>query len=165
MPIQAERRDRHEGPRAGAFAATAVWLWILIRDMHAGIPFSTPAFLGRGLLSVDGGGAGVPAIAGVIAFTIAHYAVWIGVGTLVVAAVRRAPHAPSILLGLVLLLILIHFLFLGVTGILAQSRLGPAAWYEMLIGDAIGWTVLGWYVYRRHHELRGELARAGRDEP
>ena len=115
-PIHAERRDRHEGPRAGAFAATAVWLWILIRDMHARMPFSTPAFLGRGLLSVDGGGAGVPAIA-------------------------------------------------GVTGILAQSRLGPGAWYEMLIGDVIGWTALGWHVYRRHHELRGELARAGRDEP
>jgi hypothetical protein len=153
-------RRRHEGLAAGAIGATAVWAWLLVSDMHSRIPFSTPAFLGRGLLSVDAPRAHLLAVAGVIAFTIAHYALWMGVGALIMAAVRRAARAPSILLAVILLLILSQFLFVGVTAILAQGRLGAAAWRDLLIGDAIGWGAFAWYVLRTHTELRGELARA-----
>lgn len=157
------RRGRHEGLIAGVVGATAVWLWLLVNDMHSRTPFATAAFLGRGLLSVDTGDARVPAVAGVIAFTIAHYAVWIAVGILIVAAVKRAAREPSLLLFLIVLLVLTQFLFFGITAILAEGRLGPAAWRDMLIGDAIGWAAAGWYVVRAHRELRGELTRAGRD--
>jgi hypothetical protein len=153
-------RRRGEGLRVGAIGATTVWMWLLVSDMHARTPFSTPAFLGRGLLSVDGRGAAFSAAAGVLAFTIAHYAAWTAVGTLVIAAVRRARRTPSVLLGLVLLLILMQFLFVGVTAILAQGRLGAAAWRDLMIGDLIGWGVVAWYVLRAHKELRGELERA-----
>jgi len=159
-PAQPPQR-RHEGLVVGAIGATAVWAWLLIQDLHARVPLSTPAFLGRGLLSIDTGAAWVPAAAGVVAFTIAHYALWLGVGTLLIAAVRRAARSPSILLAVVLLLILSQFLFVGVTAILAQGRLGADAWRDLLIGDVIGWGAVAWYVLGRHGELRGELARAG----
>lgn len=154
-------RGRGEGFRVGAIGATAVWLWLLVSDMHSRMPFSTPAFLGRGLLSVDARGRPFSTLAGVIAFTIAHYALWMAVGTLVIAAIRRAARTPSVLLGLVLLLILMQFLFVGITAILAQGHLGAAAWRDLLIGDVIGWGAVAWYIRRAHKELRGELARAG----
>lgn len=78
---------RHEGLGVGVIGATAVWMWLLVSDMHSRTPFSTPAFLGRGLLSIDARGEHVSALAGVFAFTIAHYAVWMAVGTLVIAVV------------------------------------------------------------------------------
>jgi hypothetical protein len=83
------------------------------------------------------------------------------VGTLVIAALKRAARTPSILLGLIVLLILMQFLFIGITAILAQGRLGAAAWRDLMIGDAIGWGTVAWYLFRAHRELRGELARAG----
>jgi hypothetical protein len=140
--------------------ATAVWMWLLVSDMHARTPFSTPALLGRDLLSVDARGGHVSALAGVVAFTIAHYAAWMAVGTLVIAAVRRAARTPSILLGLALLLILMQFLFVGITAILAQGHLGAAAWRDLVIGDVIGWGAVAWYLLRAHGEIRSELARA-----
>jgi hypothetical protein len=160
-PGHAGPRRRHEGPAVGAIGATAVWAWLLISDALARAPFSTPAFLGRALLSVDAPGVRLPAAAGVAAFTVAHYAVWIAVCTLLMGAVRRARRAPSMLLGVALLLVLAQFLFVGITAILAQGRLGPAAWRDLVIGDAIGWGAVAWYVFRAHRELRGELARAG----
>jgi hypothetical protein len=153
-------RRRHEGFGVGVIGATAVWMWLLVSDMHARTPFSTPAFLGRGLLSVDAHGAHVSALAGVVAFTIAHYAVWIAVSALLMAAVRRAARTPSILLGVILLLVLMQFLFVAITAILAQSRLGATAWRDLMIGDAIGWGAVVWSVLHAHGELRSELARA-----
>lgn len=157
-------RRGSEGFTIGVVGATAVWLWLLVSDMHSRMPFSTPAFLGRGLLSIDAHGARVSAAAGVAAFTIAHYAAWSGVGALVAAALRRATRRPSILLGLILLVILSQFLFVGITAILAQGRLGATAWRDLMIGDVIGWSAVGWYVLRAHRELRGELARAADDD-
>jgi hypothetical protein len=154
------RHDRHEGIRVGAIGATAAWVWVLVSDMHSRVPLSTPAFLGRALLSVDARGHLISAAAGVIAFTIAHYAMWIAVSSLLMAAIKRAARAPSILLGVVLLLILTQLLFVGITTILSQGHLGTSAWRDLLIGDAIAWVTVGWYVLRTHRELRGELARA-----
>jgi hypothetical protein len=154
-------RGRREGLRVGAVGATAVWIWLVVSDMHARTPFSTPAFLGRGLLGVDARGAPFPALAGIIVFTVAHYAAWMAVGTLIIAAIRRAARTPSLLVGLVLLLILMQFLFVGITAILAQGPLGAMAWRDLMIGDVIGWAAVAWYVLRAHRELRGELARAG----
>ena len=154
---------RHEGLGVGVIGATAVWMWLLVSDMHSRTPFSTPAFLGRGLLSVDARGAHVSVLAGVIAFTIAHYALWIAVSALLMAAVRRAARTPSLLLGVILLLVLTQFLFVAITAILAQGRLGAAAWRDLMIGDVIGWGAVAWYVLRAHNKLPGELARAGDD--
>jgi hypothetical protein len=139
-------------------------MWLLVTDLYSRTPFSIPVLLGRDLLSVDAPGTRVSAVAGVIAFTIAHYAVWMGVGSLLMAAVRRAAHRPSILLGVILVLILSQFLFVGITSILAQGRLGAAAWRDLMIGDAIGWGSAACYVLRTHPELRGELARASEDD-
>jgi hypothetical protein len=157
-------RLRHEGLGVGAIGATAAWMWLLVSDMHSRMPFSTPAFLGRALLSVDGHGARVSALAGVVAFTIAHYAVWIAVSALLMAAITRAARTPSVLLGVILLLILTQFLFVGITAILAQGRLGAAAWRDLMIGDVVAWGTVAWYVLRAHREIRTELAHASEED-
>jgi hypothetical protein len=144
----------------GAAGATASWLWVFVSDMHARMPFSTPAFLGRGLLSVDTHGTRLSSLAGVLAFTIAHYAVWIAASALIMKAVRRAARTPSILLAVILVLILTQMLFVGITAILSQGRLGTAAWRDLMIGNVIGWGAAGWYLLRAHREIPGELARA-----
>jgi hypothetical protein len=42
-----------EGVRAGCAGGTAVWLWLAASDAITRRPFSTPALIGRGLVSTD----------------------------------------------------------------------------------------------------------------
>ena len=164
MTQQDMQGSRREGVRVGALGATAAWTWMLVSDLLSRTPFSTPAFLGRSLLSVNAHGEHVSAVAGVVAFTIAHYAVWIGVGALLMAAVRQAARTPSILLGALVALILTQLLVVGITAILAQGPLGPAAWRDLMIGHAIACGAVVWYLLRAHPEIRSELAHASDED-
>jgi hypothetical protein len=156
---------RHEGLRAGLVGATAVWAWLFVDDLLSRVPLRTAVALGRGLLRVDRVGPDTPAWAGVVAFTLAHYALWIAVGAIAVRLARRATRASSVLFATALAFILVQFLFVGLAAILAQGRLGVLAWRDVAIGNVLGWGALCWYVAGRHAEPRDPRAPAadGRD--
>jgi hypothetical protein len=96
----------------------------------------------------------------VIAFTIAHCALWTGIATLILLAVHMAARAPAVLLFVALVFILLQLAVVALTTALSEGPLGVLAWRSILAGNALGWMVTWWYVIRRHPELRGEFARA-----
>jgi hypothetical protein len=157
--------SRNDGLRAGLVGATAVWAWLLVDDLISRAPLSAARVLGRGLLGVDRFGVEAPAWLAVVAFTLAHCALWLGVGALAMRVARRAARTPSVVLAAMIALVLVQFLLVGIAAILAQGRLGALAWRDVAVGNAIGWAALGWYVARRYRALRDGFAHAaaGRD--
>jgi hypothetical protein len=166
----AERADaalaggRHEGLGAGLVAATSVWAWMFADDLFSRVPIRTPTLLGRGLLSLVAPDVGAPAWVAAVVFTVAHYALWIGVGALVLRVVYQARCTPSVLVAAVFGLILLQLGAIGVLAIASHSLLGAGAWASLGLGHVVGWSTLLWYVIRRHHELRGEFARASEED-
>jgi hypothetical protein len=150
----------HEGMRAGLAGGTAVWLWLLVSDTLARVPLKTPAMLGHGLLTIGAPNVHIPTWESVLAFTVAHFAAWIGLGGLMAIAVRAAARTASVLLFALLLTVLVQFLIVGITAIMAKGPLGGMAWRDVLIGNFIGWGTASWYLIRRHKELRAELGSA-----
>src|SRR5436305_14400365 len=101
---------RHSIPRdgiiAGALGATAVAVWFLIVDVLTRTAFYTPIGLGRGLLSVLGRGPhNDPAVMVVIAYTIFHYAAFIGVAMLAAVIVHWGRSTPGVLAGALVLFV------------------------------------------------------------
>jgi hypothetical protein len=154
----------HEGLRAGLVAATSVWSWMFVDDLFSGVPLRTPTMLGRGLLSLVASDVVAPVWVASVVFTVVHYALWIGVGALVIRVVYVARRTPSALVGAVFGLILLQLVTTVVLAIASHSRLGTQAWTSLGFGHVVGWTALLWYVVRRHRELRGEFAHSEDDD-
>jgi hypothetical protein len=157
---------RHSIPRdgviAGALGATAVAAWFFVVDLVTGHPFSTPIGLGRGLLGVLGpGSANDSAVLVVIAYTIFHYAAFIGVAMLAAVLVHWGHKTPGVLAGAFILFVLMEIGFYAFSSILAQSPVfGTLSWVQVATGNLIAAVVMGVYLWRTHPELRGELDRA-----
>jgi hypothetical protein len=147
--------------RAGLAGGTAVWLWVFVSDWIARAPLKTPAMLGHGLLTIGAPpNAHVSTWESVLAFTVAHFATWIGIGGLMAIAVRAATRTASVLLFALIITVLVQFLIVGITAIMSNGPLGGMAWRDVLIGNFIGWGTASWYLIRRHKELRLELTAA-----
>jgi hypothetical protein len=122
-------------------------------------------FFGSSVLSVRAASAHaphappVPESLALLAYTVVHFAVWIGLGVLAVAAVRKARTLPAVLMFCILVFSLLALAVVVVAAVLAQGRLGSLAWRDVLLGDLAGFLVATAYIVRHHPELRGELAR------
>lgn len=150
------RPPAHERIRTGLLGAASVWLWVCLSDWVSGTPFRTATFFGRAVLShVD---PGAPVWQSVIAFTVVHGALWTGVATVVLLGVHMAARTPPVLMFVVVVFILLQLAIVAFTTALAQGQLGALAWRSVFIGNAVGWSVMWWYIIRRHPELRNEIA-------
>ncbi|MGQ0714741.1 MAG: hypothetical protein ACT4PJ_13575 [Gemmatimonadaceae bacterium] len=159
--MEARHSVTREGLIAGAIGATGVALWFLIVDTIAGQPFHTPTVLGSALLSVLGPARGEGAVTFVSAYTIFHYAVFAGLGVLLMYVVHRAVAEPSMLAVFLILFIIFELGFYGLVAILAETRfLGALAWYQVAVGNVVAATLMGGYVWRAHPALSDELAHA-----
>lgn len=154
-------RPTHEGLRIGLVSATAIWLWLLAVDLIAGAPLHTPGALGQELLGIVLAGVHASPWAGVLVFTIAHYALWLLLGTLVVRAIAADARSPGILIGAIVILILLQLLFVGITQIFNETLLRRHAWPALFGGNVIGFLLAGVYLLRRHPELRARLRDDG----
>jgi hypothetical protein len=150
-----------EGLIAGLIGATSIAIWFLIVDTVAGRPFYTPTVLGIGLLSVFGPRGDEGAVAQVIAYTIFHYGMFLGIGVLVSYIVHRAEQDDTVLAVALILFVALEVGFYGLVAVLSQSKqLGSLAWYQVLAGNLIAALTMGIYVWRTHPELRRELQHA-----
>jgi len=150
-----------EGIIAGLIGATSIAIWFLIVDTFEGRPFYTPTVLGIGLLSVFGPRGDEGAVAQVIAYTIFHYGVFLGIGVLVSYIVHRAEQDDTVLAVALILFVALEAGFYGLVAVLSESRqLGSLAWYQVLVGNLIAAATMGTYVWRTHPELRRELEHA-----
>jgi hypothetical protein len=150
-----------EGLITGLIGATSIAIWFLIVDTVAGRPFYTPTVLGIGLLSVFGPRGDEGAVAQVIAYTIFHYGMFLGIGVLVSYIVHRAEQDDTVLAVALILFVALEVGFYGLVAVLSQSKqLGSLAWYQVLAGNLIAALTMGIYVWRTHPELRRELQHA-----
>lgn len=150
-----------EGIIAGLLGATSIAIWFLIVDTVGGRPFYTPSVLGIGLLSVFGPRGDEGMVAQVIAYTIFHYGIFLGIGMLVSYVVHRAEKDDTVLAVALILFVALEVGFYGLVAVLSQSRqLGNLAWYQVLAGNLIAALSMGTYIWRTHPELRRELQHA-----
>ncbi len=150
-----------EGLIAGAIGATSIAIWFLIVDTVEGRPFYTPTVLGIGLLSVFGPRGDEGPVAQVIAYTIFHYGIFVGIGVLVSYIVRRAEKDDTVLAVALILFVALEVGFYGLVAVLSQTRqLGSLAWYQVMVGNLIAAATMGTYIWRTHPELRRELEHA-----
>jgi lysylphosphatidylglycerol synthetase-like protein (DUF2156 family) len=97
----------------------------------------------------------------VIAYTIFHYTVFLGIGVIVSYIVRRAEQDDTVLAVALILFVALELGFYGLVAVLSQSRqLGSLAWYTVLAGNLIAALTMGIYIWRTHPELRRELQHA-----
>jgi uncharacterized membrane protein YphA (DoxX/SURF4 family) len=149
----------HDGIIAGLIGASAIAIWFLIIDTIAGQPFRTPAALGNGLLDVLGPADSTDStLTFVLVYTIFHFGAFMFVGLLAALIVHLAKHEPSILLGFVVLFVATEIGFYGLTGLLHEaSSLKGLVWYQVMLGNLIAASAMGYYFWRTHRELRDEF--------
>ena len=150
-----------DGITAGALGATAVAVWFLGVDLLYAHALATPEALGRGLLRLFG----PPGVEGpmvfVIAYTLLHYAAFIGAGLLVSVIVHWAQTSPTVLAGAMMLFVAFEIGFYGLSAALQESPfLGALGWAQVATGNLIAAAVMGTYMWRTHPELKGELSYA-----
>jgi uncharacterized membrane protein YphA (DoxX/SURF4 family) len=149
----------HDGIIAGLIGAAAIAVWFLIIDSISGHPFRTPAILGNGLLDVFGpADATDNMLTFVLVYTIFHFTAFMFVGLLAALIVHLAKQEPSILLGFVVLFVATEIGFYGLTGLLHEaSSLKSLAWYQVMLGNLVAASAMGYYFWRTHRELRDEF--------
>ena len=149
----------HDGIVAGLIGAAAIAVWFLIVDTIAGHPFRTPAALGNGLLDVFGTPDATDSmLTFVLVYTIFHFGAFMFVGLLAALIVHLAKREPSILLGFVVLFVATEIGFYGFTGLLHEaSSLKSLAWYQVMLGNLIAASAMGYYFWHTHRELRDEF--------
>jgi hypothetical protein len=151
-----------DGVTAGVLGTMVVTAWIIGTGALAGRPLDTPAQLGAGLLGAVADGAHGRA-AGATAYFALLYACCTAIALALALVVHRSDRDPSILIGGALAFILFQFAVVGITDILAQSRLGSIVWVQFLGGNALAAVTTATSLYRSHPTVRGQFAHAAED--
>lgn len=150
-----------DGVIAGLLGATAVAVWFLGVDVAYGQPLATPTALGRGLLRIFGPPGTEGQIVFVVAYTIFHYAAFIGAGLITSVIVDSARTQPAVLAGAMMLFVAFEIGFYGISAALRESpALGSLGGWLVATGNLVAAAVMGGYMWRRHPELKTELAHA-----
>lgn len=150
-----------EGIITGFIGATAIALWFLIVDTLTGQPFSTPIFLGKGVVNVLGKNVmGDTAFTYVLGYTVFHYAAFFIVGVLLTVIVHQAERTPGILAGLLVAFVMMTLGFYMIAAVFTQSALGGMSWVQIFIANLLASTLMLWYLWRRHPRLDQHLRRA-----
>lgn len=168
------QRIVREGFVAGLIGAAAVALWFLIVDMINGRPFFTPAMLGSAVFwrTFDPGQVTTlfttdpeRVFAAVVGYTMLHVVTFIVVGIIAAALAYQVERFPSTLFIVVVFFAIFEFGFYIVVAVLAQPLLGALAWWSVAIGNAIAALGMGYYLWKKHPELKEHLARHPLGEP
>jgi hypothetical protein len=156
VPVPPHARARHstlrEGVIAGFIGASGVALWLLVVDVLEGRPLYTPATLGYGLFSLFRT-APSNTFTAVAFYTVFHYAAFIAVGMVAVMAIHGARSHPSILALMLMLFACVELGFLGMVALMAETRLGELAWYQVGAANLLATALMGTYLWRTHPML------------
>ena len=145
----ARHSTRREGVIAGALGATGVALWLLAVDAAGGRPLYTPGTLGYGLFTLFGTTPPSDA-ASVLLYTVFHYAAFVAVGVALVGGVHASHTHPPVLALMLILFVCFQVGFYGVVALLAESRLGDLAWYQVGLANLLATALMGGYIWRTH---------------
>jgi hypothetical protein len=122
-----------EGARLGILVAAGIWVWLAVVDAVSGEPFRTFAVLG-----------------GIVPFTVAHCILNIAYGLVIVAAMRGAARAPSLIIAVLVGIVMLEIALTMGTVLLAETILGPLAWVRILGGSLFGTAIIIAVLARRY---------------
>lgn len=149
-----------EGIFAGFIGATAIAIWFLIVDAVSGHPFYAPQVLGQGLANVLGKTMMDSPVSQVIGYTVFHYAVFAIFGIVLTVIIHQADRTPSILAGLLILVVAFELGFYMLAALFAEGPLGKLAWYQIFIANILAAVLMFGYLWRTHPRLSGQLKTA-----
>jgi hypothetical protein len=142
--------DKHnairEGIRLGLVVATSIWIWIATVDALAGEPFRTFQVLG-----------------GIAWFTVMHYVLNVGYGTVIVAGLHSVMRQPNLIGGIAMGFLIIQFAFAMGAVLLSHLGLGELAWLRVFGGSLLG-AAVAFVILLRRHPLATVLRQAGMEE-
>lgn len=146
-----------EGIVTGLIGAATIAVWFLILDTIQGRPLYTPTVLGTALFR---GGAALTAPESlpvsfemVLWFTWVHVLVFVVIGGAAAGLLRLAERDPNFGFGILLLLVIFMFGFIGVSMVFAEEVLHALAWPAILVGNLLAASAMAWYLWRRHPRL------------
>lgn len=144
-----------EGVLAGTCAAAGVAAMFALLDARGGAWLRTPTLLGAGLERLLGLRALADSAAAAVAgYTLAHFAAFVLLATLVAATVRRAQRDAQALGAALLLFAVTELAFCGFVALLAETTdSGAALWLQLALGNVLGWVLLGGWTWRAHPEV------------
>jgi hypothetical protein len=151
-----------DGVVAGLLGAAGVAVWFLIVDAIGGHAFSTPAFLGKAMLSVLGRGIeNHSMLFFVVAYTVFHVLAFAVLGCIASWLIAGSGSAPQFTAGLALFFAVfeVGFYFLALM-LSANDVLGSLAWYQIGAANLVASALTGGYLLRRHPEFAGNLGHA-----
>jgi hypothetical protein len=151
-----DRKFVREGVVAGVLGASAVALWFFVADLIAGEPLRTPLLLAGAAAGVFGGELGGSAVP-IAAYTVFHYAAFIGVGILITSMLKASRRSPGHYAGMFLMFAVIEGGFYGMVFLLSLVEdVGALAWYQIGAANLLASLVMGTYLWRLHPEaVRG----------
>ena len=162
--------DRHnsvrEGILSGLLGATAIAVWFAIVDIVSGKPFYTPDLLGRGLTSILGKPPTMPDTMAmhVLGYTLFHYVAFALLGIVVAWLVHKSATTPAVLAGFLVVFVMIEAGAYMAAGLLTESPFGALAWYQILIANLLAVSLMGWFMWSRHPDLKRDLNAALKGE-
>lgn len=158
MSIEAWRQAR-EGIAAGLLGAAAVALWFLLIDSLSGLPGRTPSVLGQAILLNDPDPVVHQVVLGpLLAYTVAHVAVFAVIGCLVVWLVNRAEHQRIFWFALLILMAVFEVFFVGFLQFWASHTAGQFPVWTVVVANALALVVMVGFALRRHPRVGRLLA-------
>jgi hypothetical protein len=155
--LQETSKIYEEGIVAGLIGAATIAIWFLILDTIKGRPLYTPTVLGTALFR---GGAGLATPESlpvsfdiVVLFPWVHVLVFVVIGGAAAWLVRLAGRDPNYGFGILLLLVVFEFGFIGISLAFAEAILHVLAWPTILVGNLLAAAAMAWYFWRRHPHL------------
>jgi len=160
-PSESDTREAstiyEEGIVAGLIGAATVAIWFLILDTIKGRPLYTPTVLGTALFRARAGLSSPESLPVsfeiVLWFTWVHVLVFVVIGGAAAWLVRLAGRDPNFGFGILLLLVVFEFGFIGVSLVFAEEVLRALAWPTILVGNLLAAAAMAWYFWRRHPDL------------
>ena len=149
-----------EGTTVGLLGGFTVALWFLILDMVKGRPLYTPSILGQVILFRSMSPEARPTVpSAVVAYTVLHFAVFIGLGLLITQLVYLAVNHPVFMFAGLMLFVVFEVFFLGFTYVFFAGSRGLFPWSTILVANTLAAAVMTLYIWKRNPGLKRALMR------
>jgi hypothetical protein len=150
-----------EGLLTGLIGGVIVAVWYLAYDAGQGRLGYTPNVLGQVFVARDTTPALHTVMPQAIAeYSLLHFGVFLLLGIGLAWITHWAIRSPALRMGMWLGLVIAFLLFLGHLFMLYSVTEQRFPWWPALVGSVLGIGSMGWFLWRRHPDLRATFREA-----
>jgi hypothetical protein len=156
-----EHSTLREGLATGLVGGLVVAVWYLAVDLGSGNLLQTPSVLGQVFVGGDTMPTVQRVVPGAVAqYSLLHFAIFLLVGTALVALTHMATRNPALRMGVWIGLVVAFLFFLGFLLMLYSATDQRFPWWPALIGSILGFGSMALLLWRRHPGLRSTFDQA-----